>query len=68
MAKLTTTRRDNLPASSFGMPAARKYPMPDASHARNALSRVSQAVHDGKISDAAAEQVRAKARAKLRGA
>ena len=68
MAKLTTSRRNNLPASSFGMPGARKYPMPDASHARNALARVSQAVHDGKISDTAAAQVRNKAHAKLRGA
>jgi len=68
MAKLTTALRNNLPASSFGLPGSRKYPMPDASHARNALARVSQAVHDGKISESSAEQVRAKARAKLRGA
>jgi hypothetical protein len=67
MAKLTTTRRNNLPASSFGMPGARKYPMPDRAHARNALSRVSQALHDDKISDGAAAKVRAKAHAILKG-
>lgn len=41
MAKLTTSRRDKLPAKSFAGPD-RSYPIPDASHARNALSRVSQ--------------------------
>ena len=42
MAKLTTAMRKALPASDFAEPAQRKYPMPDASHARNALARVSQ--------------------------
>lgn len=41
MAKLTTSRREKLPAKSFAGPD-RSYPIPDASHARNALSRVSQ--------------------------
>lgn len=67
MAKLTTTRRSNLPAATFGMPAQRKYPMPDRSHARNALSRVSQALHEGKISDASAAKVRNKAHQVLKG-
>ena len=42
MAKLTTAMRKALPASDFAEPKERKYPMPDASHARNALARVSQ--------------------------
>lgn len=67
MAKLTTTRRNNLPTSDFGLPGERKYPMPDASHARNALARVSQALHEGKISDSAAAKVRAMAHRKLKG-
>jgi hypothetical protein len=48
MAKLTTSRRKSLPSSSFALPSkgagpsgkgAGSYPIPDASHARNALSR-----------------------------
>jgi hypothetical protein len=41
MAKLKAAQRNKLPASSFAEPAKRKYPVPDASHARAALSRVS---------------------------
>ena len=41
MAKLTAKRRNALPAKSFAGPA-RSYPIEDASHARNALARVSQ--------------------------
>lgn len=42
MAKLTTEERNALPSSDFAEPSLRKYPIEDASHARNALSRVSQ--------------------------
>lgn len=38
-----------------------------ANHVRNALARVSQAQHEGKISDAEAAQVRSKANRILRG-
>jgi len=41
MAKLTPTARSRLSAQTFAEPGSRKYPIPDASHARNALSRVS---------------------------
>ena len=41
MAKLTSSERNSLPSSSFAGPG-RSYPIEDASHARNALSRVSQ--------------------------
>ena len=41
MPKLTTKVRKNLPASDFAVPQGRKYPVEDAAHARNALSRVS---------------------------
>lgn len=41
MAKLSTKARKNLPAGDFAGPD-RSYPIPDASHARNALSRASQ--------------------------
>jgi hypothetical protein len=41
MAKLTKGQRDRLSPKSFAGPD-RSYPIPDRSHARNALSRVSQ--------------------------
>lgn len=39
MAKLTTRARKRLPAADFAGPD-RSFPIADASHARNALSRV----------------------------
>jgi len=41
MAKLTAKTRNALPGKSFAL-AGRRYPIEDESHARNALSRVSQ--------------------------
>ena len=41
MAVLTTKQRNKLPTKSFAGPD-RSYPIQDAAHARNALSRVSQ--------------------------
>jgi hypothetical protein len=42
MARLTSRQRKNLPRKSFAVPGRRAYPINDASHARNALARVSQ--------------------------
>ena len=51
MAKLSYARRQKLPASDFALPGkgtgpkgkgGGSYPIPDASHARNALARVAQ--------------------------
>jgi hypothetical protein len=42
MAELTTEQRNDLSDSDFAIPQERKYPIHDISHARNALSRVSQ--------------------------
>lgn len=49
MARLTSGARKSLPKSDFAVPSARSkgggkggYPIPDASHARNALSRVGE--------------------------
>jgi hypothetical protein len=39
MAKLTTAARKKLPKSDFVEKGARKYPIPDAAHARDALAR-----------------------------
>lgn len=41
MSKLTAARRKKIPTKSFAGPD-RSYPIEDASHARNALARVSQ--------------------------
>ncbi len=41
MAKLTTAQRKAIPSKDFAGPD-RSYPINDASHARNALARVSQ--------------------------
>lgn len=67
MAKLTTKGRNAMPASKFALPAQRKYPINDPSHARNALSRASQQFHAGNLSQSGLEQVRAKAHAVLKG-
>lgn len=42
MAKLTTRERKKLPKGDFAVPGKKAYPIPDKSHARNALARVSQ--------------------------
>lgn len=40
--KLTAKARAKLSGQSFALPGRRAYPLNDANHARNALSRVSQ--------------------------
>ena len=42
VAKLTAAARKALPKSEFAIPDRRAYPLNNASHARNALARVSQ--------------------------
>jgi hypothetical protein len=42
MAELTPKKRKALPKKSFAIPEDKAYPIPDESHARNALARVSQ--------------------------
>ena len=61
MAKLTTRKKNAEPRTDFGLPKERKYPMPDASHARNAKARASQMEHQGKLSAADKKKVDAKA-------
>ena len=41
MAKLTAAARKKLPKSAFVEKDTRKYPIPDAAHARDALARSS---------------------------
>lgn len=66
MAKLNASDRKSLPSNDFALPSTRSnsggqggYPINDKSHARNALSRVSQ---NGTPAQKA--QVRAKVKAK----
>jgi hypothetical protein len=65
MSKLTAATRKRIPASEFGLPSQRKYPVPDASHAINAKARATQMVAKGRLSSAAAARIRAKANAVL---
>ena len=61
MAKLNAAARKRIPSSKFGLPGKRKYPMEDKRHAANAKSRATQQVKKGKLSEASAEKIRAKA-------
>lgn len=61
MAKLTAKKRNALPASTFAGPD-RSYPIPDASHARNALARASQ-----HATSALKAKIRAKVKRKFPG-
>lgn len=67
MAKLKAATRNKLPASDFGLPGSRKYPMPDKSHAANAKARATQMVKKGKLSQASKAKIDAKANKVLRG-
>lgn len=59
--KLTSAARKALPASTFGQPGKRAYPMPDKSHAANAKARASQAVNAGRMSKSTESKIDAKA-------
>ena len=61
MSKLSTPRRKQLSEGEFGLPASKKYPMPDRRHAANAKARASQQVAAGKLSVSAKHRIDAKA-------
>ena len=61
MARLTTAKKKAEPKSDFGLPEQRKYPMPDASPARNAKARASQEENAGKLSAADKKKIDSKA-------
>ncbi|MCU1360878.1 MAG: hypothetical protein JWN99_2167 [Ilumatobacteraceae bacterium] len=77
MADLPAKKREELPAKDFGLPEkartkdAKKesgnYPMPDASHARNAKARAAQQRKAGKLSKADEQRIDRKADEKLEG-
>ena len=61
MATLNEKKRDSLKSSTFGLPEERKYPMPDASHARNAKARASQQVKKGNLTKGEEQKIDRKA-------
>lgn len=61
MAKLDVATKKKLPASDFGLPGPKKYPMPDRSHAGNAKARAAQQVAKGNLSPAQEQRIDAKA-------
>ena len=61
LGTLTSSKRNRLASSTFGLPGSRKYPMPDRSHATNAKARATQMVERGKLSRGSAAKIRAKA-------
>lgn len=65
MADLKAKQRNSLPASEFGLPGERKYPMPDRSHAANAKARASQQLAKGNITSGQKAEIDAKANRKL---
>jgi len=61
MSELTTKKRKNLPAATFGLPGKRAYPMPDKSHAANAKARAKQMVNRGLLSVGQKSEIDSKA-------
>lgn len=65
MAKLDAADRKKMPDSAFAMPDKR-FPISDPVHARMAISGATRSEHAGNISASTAEQIKAKARSRLR--
>ncbi|MFT9399705.1 hypothetical protein [Acetobacter sp.] len=65
MSKLTAADRDALPDSAFALPG-RRYPIPDATHARDALARASEMLHKGHLSQDEYDTIHSKAEDVLR--
>ncbi len=65
MAKLTSKQRAKIPKAEFGLPAERKYPMPDAAHAANTKARASQQQAAGRLTVGQVAQIDAMANRKL---
>lgn len=64
MAVLTTKKRNSLAPAVFALPGGR-FPIPDANHARAALSGASRALNAGNITPTQKQTVVAKAKRKL---
>ncbi|GAA4474689.1 hypothetical protein [Gluconacetobacter asukensis] len=64
MSRLTEEERNALPDEAFALPG-RRYPIHDAAHARDALTRASAMLHEGHLSQTEYETVVRRARAVL---
>lgn len=64
MSRLTAAERDALPDSAFALPG-RRYPIPDETHARDALARASEMLHRGNLTQEEYDTVVRRARAVL---
>lgn len=65
MPRLTTEERNALPDEAFALPG-RRYPIPNATHARDALARASEMLHRGTLSQDEYDTIHRKAEAVLR--
>jgi hypothetical protein len=65
--KLTTKARNALPNTDFALPAQRKYPIQDRSHAANAKARATQMADKGVISKSTESKIDRRANKVLRG-
>lgn len=65
MSKLTSKGRAAIPASKFALPATKRFPVENKSHARAALSGASRSEAAGNISAGQRAAIDAKARAVL---
>lgn len=65
MAELTTKKRKALPTEKFALPAERKYPIPDKTHAANAKARATQMEARGLLTHGQKEIIDTKANAVL---
>lgn len=61
LADLSTNKRNALADQAFGLPDKRAYPMPDASHARNAKARAAEEFNRGRITAAEKARIERKA-------
>jgi hypothetical protein len=61
MTELSADERNALPDEIFGLPQKRAYPMPDASHARNAKARAAEEFNKGNLTSAEKAQIDRKA-------
>lgn len=64
---LTARARSAIPTSKFALPGVRKYPIEDASHARNAIARAAQQLNAGNLSQSQHDEIVSKAHRKLVG-
>lgn len=66
MSKLSSKQRAKLPKADFALPAERKYPVNDKSHAANAKARAQQQFNRGNISKSELNKIDSKANKKLK--